>query len=166
MKRAVLAVWAVACGPRPEHPRVAEILLQQADLDGSGAVEPAEFSQLAFPSEGFAPYDLDSNGLLDAYELERAFLSTSPSDFQDEGRMEVHRKYGHPFGRPGGQTEGKGPRGKGAGGKAPRGKGAGGKAPRGKGPGGKGPRGKGPGGKGPGGPPSQGGAPPPGQEPG
>jgi len=153
MKRLLLFAVVAGCGPQPEHPEVAEVLLQRADLDGSGEVDRAEFEQLAFPSEGFAPYDLDSDGGLDAYELERAFLTASPSDFQDEGRIEVHRKYGHPFERPGGNVRGKGPRGKGPRGKGPRGRG-----PRGKHPEGQHPRGKAP--------PPAGGPPPDGAPPG
>ena len=149
MKRLLVLALVAACGPQPKHPKVAQTLLQSADLDQSGKVERAEFEQLAFPSEGFGPYDLDGDGALDAYELEQAFLTASPSDFQDEGRTESHRKYGHPFERPGGRVKGKGPRGKHPGkGKGPRGKHKGpsgeGHPSKGKG---KGPRGKG--GKGP-----------------
>ena len=151
MKRLVLLAVVAACGPQPEHPKVAETLLRNADLDQSGKVERGEFEQLAFESEGFSPYDLDGDGALNGYELERAFLTASPSDFQDEGRTESHRKYGHPFDRPGGRVKGKtgkGPRGKHPG-KAPHGEGHPGhgdpgEGHRGKGKGkGKGKRGKG-----------------------
>ena len=68
------------------------------------AISSEEFTALSLPRQGFAPHDTDHDGQLDAVELERAFLSTSPTDFQDEGRRAVHHKYGHPFGGgPGGR---------------------------------------------------------------
>ena len=119
MNRGLLLCLAVGCGPRLEHPAVAQALLQRADLDGSGDVDPDEFRQVSLPRQGFAPYDTNHDRVLDAAELERAFLDTNPADFQDEGRRAVHDKYGHPFGRPGGKTKAGG-RGKGP---PPRGKG-------------------------------------------
>lgn len=104
MKRWMLLAL-VGCGPRLDHPEVARVLMERADLDGSGGVDPDEFRRLALPRQGFAPYDTNHDRLLDAAELERAFLDTNPADFQDEGRRAVHEKYGHPFGQPGGQTK-------------------------------------------------------------
>ena len=110
-----VAVGAAGCGPTPEHPEVAEQLLRRADLDGSGAVDAAEFASLALPDQGFAPFDLDHDGQLDATELERAFLDDNPASFQERGRQGVHRRFGHPFERPGGQVEGRGKAGRGGG---------------------------------------------------
>ena len=125
----ILCVGWVACGPRLEHPEVATRILQAADLDADGTVSPEEFSALSLPRQGFAPYDRNHDRRLDAAELEQAFLSSSPTDFQDEGRRAVHRKYGHPFGRPGeGESSGRSGRGKG------KGKGKGEPPPRGKRP--------------------------------
>ena len=142
--RRLLWLLLAGCSPRLQHPEVANVLMARADLNGDGAVDPDEFRQLALPRQGFAPYDTNQDRLLDAAELERAFLETNPADFQDEGRRAVHEKYGHPFGRPGGQTAGRGG-GKGKGKGKGRGKG------RGKGNGGRGNgngRGRGNGGRG------------------
>jgi len=124
--RLLLAVVAIGCQPKLEHPEVARALMARADLDGSGGVDPEEFQKVSLPRQGFAPYDTNHDRILDLAELEQAFLNTNPADFQDEGRRAVHEKYGHPFGRPGGHTKGKRP---------PRGK-----HPRGKGPPPEGPR--------------------------
>ncbi len=106
-----LLVLVGACGPRPEHPEVARQLLRAADQNGDGAISSEEFTALSLPRQGFAPHDTDHDGQLDAVELERAFLSTSPTDFQDEGRRAVHHKYGHPFGGGPGGRKGKRPPG-------------------------------------------------------
>ena len=116
-----------ACGPAPEHPKVAAKILAAADEDGDGSVSPEEFAELSLPRQGFAPLDTNQDRRLDAAELERAFLTVSPTDFQDEGRRAVHRKYGHPFGGP---VDGEGGRGKGKGKGHHRGKGPPPGAPR------------------------------------
>jgi hypothetical protein len=108
---------SMGCGRAPDHPEVVAAILVQADQNGDGSIDPDEFSALSLPRQGFAPYDTNHDRRLDAAELEDAFLSASPADFQDEGRRAVHRKYGHPFGQPGGNVEGR--RGK----RPPRGKG-------------------------------------------
>ncbi|HCH61516.1 MAG TPA: hypothetical protein DFR83_01845, partial [Deltaproteobacteria bacterium] len=102
----------VGCGPRLEHPEVATRILAETDQDGDDAISPEEYATLALPRQGFAPLDTNHDRRLDAAELEKAFLTSSPTDFQDEGRRAVHRKYGHPFGGP--VDEGV-PRGKGKG---------------------------------------------------
>ncbi len=97
MRAPLLFLVCAACAPQTEHPLVGMQILARADLNHNGSVDQAEYAQLALPGEGFAPLDQNNDGLLDAAELEAAFLTTNPADVQDIGRQLVHQKYGFPF---------------------------------------------------------------------
>ena len=81
--------------------RVSMAIVARVDLDHDGRVSRDEYAKLAFPDEPMDLWDKNHDGVLDAAEVEDAFLHADPTRLQVEGRRAVYKKYGWPFGEPG-----------------------------------------------------------------